>query len=190
MRSTNSVTAEVARVGREIVHSPSSGARMKLLTLLAFFVTATLLSAQTKQIAHRSHGGSPETFSLHASEDNFGLFEPPPSIDSSAIDSIFNKATRQLQHESNGPVPSVDSLQPQQNGSDSLRPSISNQKESNGRGTAALEAPENHDDGRIARLAGLGAGIALPIAALALFTIRRGERTSNDLERAEEDTAV
>ena len=65
---------------------------MKLLTLLLLFVTAATLSAQTKQIAHRSHSGAPSTFVLSATPDNLGIgfhYEPEPDtltvIDSAQI---------------------------------------------------------------------------------------------------------
>lgn len=65
---------------------------MKLLTLLLLFVTAATLSAQTKQIAHRSHSGAPSTFVLSATPDNLGIgfhYEPEPEPDTlTVIDSV------------------------------------------------------------------------------------------------------
>ena len=46
---------------------------MNVLTLLLMFVTVSVMSAQTKQIAHRSHSGSKATFSLSANADNMGI---------------------------------------------------------------------------------------------------------------------
>ncbi len=56
------------------LHQPISvRCLVKVLTLLLFIVTATMLNAQTKQIAHRSHSGSAETFSLAANSSNLGI---------------------------------------------------------------------------------------------------------------------
>ena len=62
----------------------------KAFILLGFTVISLLGFSQTKRIAHRSHSGSDNTFTITSSTDNFGL-PVPDSTKKTKKDSLKSK---------------------------------------------------------------------------------------------------
>ena len=111
---------------------------MNVVTLFLLIVTSTSLVAQTKFIAHKSHSGTSETFTL-ASPGNFGLcpeYRMLPDT-TSRVDSTLMKPSTTLK---TSPVilpapPSptqIDTLKEGVPEIDSLQPNISNKNKPQG----------------------------------------------------------
>lgn len=166
---------------------------MKTLTLLLFFVTAASLSAQTKQIAHRSHSGTSATFVLSATPDNLGLgfnYEPYQEPDTlTVIDSTEIQKPSLLPPAK--PLPAIvpakpaepeppQKPEPQTEPSTEMEesaPSISKERSSDGtsRSVSALHSGLSRD-AQSGSLVLLALGLAIPAFAFAVRGMRAGRK--------------
>ena len=149
------------------------------LTAVLLFVTSPLLFSQTKFIAHRSHSGSPGTFTL-AHPGNMGLGHWEEPIIDTTVSAQAKAVTPHTTPPPTSPVPGVIDTLKVAPGVDSTRPNISNEspKESTSKSTdqARAEATQPDRENRSALL-WLALGLGLPTAGILGFNLR--QRRSN-----------
>ena len=171
------------------------------LTATLLFVTSTELFSQTKFIAHRSHSGSSNTFTL-AHPGNLGEYweeEPPPIDTTSRIDTVHavpGEPQRKPIHlhvldtvRVNVPVvdtirviaPEVpDSVKLQAPSVDALKPSISNKNLREGSSPVSYNSSSSTTtEGNQNGLIWLALGLGLPAIAVAIYNLRRGRESDH-----------
>lgn len=157
--------------------------KLYLLTATLVFVTSVALSAQTKFVAHKSHSGTSETFTL-AQPGNMGLpsnYFEDPVIDTTEQDStgITPPSTPQnaLQNHLSPTIPdsTQQMVEPE---SDSTKPNMSNEQGTPAKGSAMNEekGSERFSERGGSGLLLLALGLGLPIAGITLRAIRHRDR--------------